>query len=171
MTEESSLRNPSVSHDHNGIDTITPAPIPEHEPLAANGTLAEAQAGITSNGTAQVRSPSVMPPTTLTQFIHHSHRPMLILKASLSGLQLLMRSLGLREKRQGMRFYSIINVLYSYLMKHSLEDSGMNLTIRDQPIFEDESQAKQAMDDMANTLRMVGLPNILPISIKTDQAM
>ncbi|KAJ5082395.1 hypothetical protein N7532_011438 [Penicillium argentinense] len=35
-----------------------------------------------------------------------------------------------------------------------LEDSGMNLTIRDQPIFEDESQAKQAMDDMANTLRM-----------------
>lgn len=33
----------------------------------------------------------------------------------------------------------------------------MNLTIRDQPIFEDESQAKQAMDDMANTLRMVGV--------------
>jgi hypothetical protein len=31
----------------------------------------------------------------------------------------------------------------------------MNLTIRDQPIFEDESQAKQAMDEMANTLRMV----------------
>lgn len=31
----------------------------------------------------------------------------------------------------------------------------MNLTIRDQPIFEDESQAKQAMDDMANTLRQV----------------
>jgi hypothetical protein len=35
-----------------------------------------------------------------------------------------------------------------------LDESGMNLTIRDQPIFEDESQAKQAMDDMANTLRM-----------------
>ncbi|KAJ5682545.1 hypothetical protein N7462_005710 [Penicillium macrosclerotiorum] len=35
-----------------------------------------------------------------------------------------------------------------------LEESAMNLTIRDQPIFEDESQAKQAMDDMANTLRM-----------------
>lgn len=35
-----------------------------------------------------------------------------------------------------------------------MEDSGMNLTIRDQPIFEDESQAKQAMDDMANTLRL-----------------
>ncbi|OJJ80852.1 uncharacterized protein ASPGLDRAFT_133423 [Aspergillus glaucus CBS 516.65] len=36
----------------------------------------------------------------------------------------------------------------------SLEEQGMNLTIREQPIFEDESQAKQAMDDMANTLRM-----------------
>ncbi|OJJ35125.1 hypothetical protein ASPWEDRAFT_40290 [Aspergillus wentii DTO 134E9] len=35
-----------------------------------------------------------------------------------------------------------------------LEESGMNLTIRDQPIFEDEDQAKQAMDDMASTLRM-----------------
>ena len=33
----------------------------------------------------------------------------------------------------------------------------MNLTIRDQPIFEDESQAQQAMDDMANTLRMVSM--------------
>lgn len=31
----------------------------------------------------------------------------------------------------------------------------MNLTIRDQPIHEDEEQAKQAMDDIANTLRMV----------------
>lgn len=47
----------------------------------------------------------------------------------------------------------------------------MNLTIRDQPIFEDESQAKKAMDDMANTLRMVGLPNIHPISINTDRVM
>jgi len=61
MTEEPSMRNPSVSHDHNGADTITPAPISEHEPLAANGTLAEAQAGTTSNGIAQVRSPLVRP--------------------------------------------------------------------------------------------------------------
>ena len=37
-----------------------------------------------------------------------------------------------------------------------LEEPGMNLTIRAQPIFEDEDQAKQAMDDMANQLRMVG---------------
>lgn len=44
----------------------------------------------------------------------------------------------------------------------------MNLTIRDQPIFEDESQAKKAMDDMANTLRMVG-PYSTPLAnIKTD---
>ena len=34
------------------------------------------------------------------------------------------------------------------------DPAGLNLTIRDQPIFEDESQAKQAMDDMANTLRL-----------------
>ncbi|KKK13467.1 hypothetical protein ARAM_002306 [Aspergillus rambellii] len=35
-----------------------------------------------------------------------------------------------------------------------LEEPSINLTIRDQPIFEDENQAKQAMDDMANQLRM-----------------
>lgn len=39
-----------------------------------------------------------------------------------------------------------------------MDESGMNLKIRDQPIFEDENQAKQAMDDMANTLRLVGVP-------------
>lgn len=38
-----------------------------------------------------------------------------------------------------------------------IEDTGLNLTIRDQPIHEDETQAKQAMDEMANTLRMQGL--------------
>jgi hypothetical protein len=37
----------------------------------------------------------------------------------------------------------------------SLGESGLNLTIRDKPIQEDEGQAKQAMDEMANTLRMV----------------
>lgn len=47
---------------------------------------------------------------------------------------------------------SIANVTYS-----SGDEAGLNLTIRDQPIFEDEGQAKQAMDDMANTLRMVRL--------------
>lgn len=36
-----------------------------------------------------------------------------------------------------------------------IEDTGLNLTIRDQPIHEDETQAKQAMDETANTLRMV----------------
>ena len=37
----------------------------------------------------------------------------------------------------------------------------MNLTIRDQPIFEDETQAKQAMNDMANTLRLVSVLRII----------
>ncbi|KAH1340836.1 hypothetical protein KXV68_002571 [Aspergillus fumigatus] len=35
-----------------------------------------------------------------------------------------------------------------------LDEHGMNLTIRDQPILEDEDQAKQAMDEMANQLRL-----------------
>lgn len=49
-----------------------------------------------------------------------------------------------------------------------MDESGMNLTIRDQPIFEDENQAKQAMDDMASTLRMVGSVRVilrLPINV------
>ncbi|KAL5339874.1 Muniscin C-terminal mu homology domain-containing protein [Aspergillus crustosus] len=34
------------------------------------------------------------------------------------------------------------------------DESGLNLTIRDQPIPEDENQAKQALDDTANQLRL-----------------
>ncbi|KAL1960872.1 hypothetical protein VTO42DRAFT_5855 [Malbranchea cinnamomea] len=34
------------------------------------------------------------------------------------------------------------------------EDSGINLTIRDKPIEEDESEARQALNDMAQTLRL-----------------
>lgn len=44
-----------------------------------------------------------------------------------------------------------------------LDESALNLTIRDQPIFEDESQAKRAMDDMANTLRLVGALPMPPV--------
>lgn len=36
-----------------------------------------------------------------------------------------------------------------------MDEHGLNLTIRDKPIQEDESEAKQAMDEMANTLRLV----------------
>jgi hypothetical protein len=88
LTEESSLRNPSVSHDHNVADTIPPAPITKQEPSATNGTLAEAQAGIVSNGTAPVCIAIEMFSNTLTQLIDRFNRPMLILKASLSDLQL-----------------------------------------------------------------------------------
>jgi hypothetical protein len=59
----------------------------------------------------------------------------------------------------------------SNMKKHSLEDSGMNLTIRDQPIFEDESQAKKAMDDMANTLRMVSFFVLRLGNSRTDQIL
>lgn len=48
-------------------------------------------------------------------------------------------------------------------MSFRIEDSGLNLTIRDQPIHEDETQAKQAMDEMANTLRMVSIEISLSI--------
>ena len=37
------------------------------------------------------------------------------------------------------------------------EDTLRNLTIRDQPIPEDEIEAKQAMNNMANQLRLVSL--------------
>ncbi|KMQ46214.1 hypothetical protein HL42_3113 [Trichophyton rubrum] len=36
----------------------------------------------------------------------------------------------------------------------AVDDSGINLTIRDQPIPEDESEAKQALNQVANTLRL-----------------
>lgn len=51
---------------------------------------------------------------------------------------------------------------------YSGDESGLNLTIRDQPIFEDEDQAKQAMDDMANTLRLVGLLSDIVFRSGTD---
>ncbi|KAL2004122.1 hypothetical protein VTN02DRAFT_6586 [Thermoascus thermophilus] len=35
-----------------------------------------------------------------------------------------------------------------------MDEHALNLTIRDKPIQEDESEAKQAMDEMANTLRL-----------------
>ncbi|OOQ90790.1 Fes/CIP4 like proteiny domain protein [Penicillium brasilianum] len=115
LTEESSLRNPSVSHDHNATDSFSPAPIAEQEPSAANGTLAEASAAIVSNGTAS------------------NH----------------VDSEGFTERPS-----TIDEITRAQREAAGLEDSGVNLTIRDQPIFEDESQAKKAMDDMANTLRM-----------------
>ena len=68
-----------------------------------------------------------------------------------------MKSLELRERRQGtFQLNSIArdNSAANHIFR-SLDEQGMNLTIREQPIFEDEGQAKQAMDEMANTLRMV----------------
>lgn len=102
FTEESSLRNPSVSHDHNVPDTIAPAPNEHQEPFVANGTSAEVQAGLISNGTAQVCSAILPLLEFLTQFIDHFHRPTLIPTASLSDLQLWMKSHVPREKQQGM---------------------------------------------------------------------
>ncbi|KAJ5167088.1 uncharacterized protein N7482_005869 [Penicillium canariense] len=115
FTEDSSIRNPSVSQDHNVTDTITPAPISQPEPSTANGTSPEAQAGLISNGTGQPH----------------------------------VDSEGFTERPS-----TVDEITRAQREASGLDESGMNLTIRDQPIFEDESQAKKAMDDMANTLRM-----------------
>lgn len=74
-----------------------------------------------------------------------------------SDHRLSTKSLELKERRPGIFQLSYIERynLAANRFFYSLDEQGMNLTIREQPIFEDESQAKQAMDDMANTLRMV----------------
>lgn len=45
--------------------------------------------------------------------------------------------------------------LQSLIVYNRLEESGLNLKIRDQPIQEDENEAQQAINEMANTLRLV----------------
>lgn len=48
---------------------------------------------------------------------------------------------------------------FTYLTSaNRAEESGLNLTIREKPIQEDESEANLAMHEMANTLRMVSQP-------------
>jgi hypothetical protein len=54
LTEESA-RNPSVSQDRTGVETIVPAPVSHPEPTTTNGASPEAQAGLARNGTTQVR--------------------------------------------------------------------------------------------------------------------
>ncbi|KAJ5793729.1 Fps/Fes/Fer/CIP4 homology [Penicillium paradoxum] len=114
FTDQSSLRNPSVSQDRAGLETTTS--IPEAHPEApTNGAISEVQAGFTNN---------------------HASQPH-------------VDSEGFTERPA-----TIDEITRAQNEASGLDESGMNLTIRDQPIFEDESQAKQAMDDMANTLRM-----------------
>ncbi|KAJ5940863.1 hypothetical protein N7516_001031 [Penicillium verrucosum] len=113
FTDQSSLRNPSVSQDHAALDTA--APVPEvHPETPRNGAAPEAL-GLANN---------------------HVNQPQ-------------VDSEGFTQRPA-----TIDEITRAQNEAAGLDESGLNLTIRDQPIFEDESQAKQAMDDMANTLRM-----------------
>ncbi|KAJ5826754.1 Fps/Fes/Fer/CIP4 homology [Penicillium robsamsonii] len=113
FTDQSSLRNPSVSQDRNGLDTA--APIPEEHPENSRNGVAPEGLGLTND--------HVNPPQVDSEGF--TQRPA-----------------------------TIDEITRAQNEAAGLDESGMNLTIRDQPIFEDESQAKRAMDDMANTLRM-----------------
>ncbi|OQE41339.1 hypothetical protein PENCOP_c005G07377 [Penicillium coprophilum] len=113
FTDQSSLRNPSVSHDRTGLDTA--AAIPEAQPENATNGAAPEGLGLTND--------HVNPPRVDSEGF--TQRPA-----------------------------TIDEITRAQNEAAGLDEYGMNLTIRDQPIFEDESQAKRAMDDMANTLRM-----------------
>ncbi|KXG49398.1 Fps/Fes/Fer/CIP4 homology [Penicillium griseofulvum] len=113
FTDQSSLRNPSVSHDRTGLDTV--ATIPEAHPETIRNGVAPESLELTNN---------------------HANQPQ-------------VDSEGYTQ-RPG----TVDEITRAQNEAAGLDESGMNLTIRDQPIFEDESQAKQAMDNMANTLRM-----------------
>ncbi|CAG8174523.1 unnamed protein product [Penicillium nalgiovense] len=114
LTDQSSLRNPSVSQDRSGLDTAATMP-EEHPETPGNGAAPEAP-GLANN---------------------HVNQP-------------LVDSEGFTQRPA-----TIDEITRAQNEAAGLDESGMNLRIRDQPIFEDESQAKQAMNDMANTLRMV----------------
>ena len=80
----------------------------------------------------------------------------MIPKVSQSDHKLSMKSRRLRGMRPGIFIvYQKQTKTQQLIIYRSMDEQAMNLTIREQPIFEDESQAKQAMDDMANTLRLV----------------
>ncbi|CAP92332.1 Pc13g12630 [Penicillium rubens Wisconsin 54-1255] len=115
FTDQSSLRNPSVSQDRSGVDAAATMP-EEHPETPRNGAAPEAP-GLANNHVSQVDSEGfTQRPATIDEITRAQNEAA------------------------------------------GLDESGMNLTIRDQPIFEDESQAKQAMDEMANTLRMRAPP-------------
>ncbi|CAI7613982.1 unnamed protein product [Penicillium glandicola] len=113
FTDHSSLRNPSVSQDRAGLDTV--ATVPEVHPETARNGAAPEGLGLSNN---------------------HINQPQ-------------VDSEGFTQRPS-----TVDEITRAQNEAAGLDESGLNLTIRDQPIFEDESQAKQAMDEMANTLRM-----------------
>ena len=99
LTEDEPARNPSASQDRTAAETITPVPIAQPEPAAANGASPEIQAGlVTNNSTAQVCLLEIgirRPTDSLTS-------SMSMQTGSPSVPRLWMRLHALREKQQGM---------------------------------------------------------------------
>ncbi|KAF9886300.1 hypothetical protein FE257_011559 [Aspergillus nanangensis] len=121
-TQEShteSIRQPSESHEREGLGT------------ASSGGFSQPPRPATNGATSHEAPPVGTGPANQT------------------ANEAQVDSEGFSEKPQ-----SIDDITRAQREAAGLEESGMNLTIRDQPIFEDEDQAKQAMDDMANQLRL-----------------
>ncbi|KAJ5091481.1 hypothetical protein NUU61_006351 [Penicillium alfredii] len=114
LTEEDSMRNPSVSQDRNAPETVAPIPAAQID-STPNGASPEPSTRLASGDVNQRHVDSE----------GYSERPSTIDEIT-------------RAQREAA----------------GLDESNVNLTIRDQPIFEDETQAQQAMNDMANTLRL-----------------
>ncbi|KAL1969485.1 hypothetical protein VTN77DRAFT_8923 [Rasamsonia byssochlamydoides] len=108
-----------------GIDSITTPPDLRHESRGRDDIAPVPETPVTMNGTTA----------------DHEHTE--------SSAQPQTDSEGYSERPQ-----TIDEITRVQREAAGLEESGLNLTIRDQPIQEDEGQAKQAMDDMANTLRL-----------------
>lgn len=128
-TQESvaeSARQPSESRDREGLSVVSPI---IQEPQS---TAPAAAAGATNGRPDQ--EPQAAPSVGITSTAPNESR---------------VDSEGFSERPQ-----AVDEITRTQREAVGLDEHGMNLTIREQPIFEDESQAKQAMDDMANTLRM-----------------
>lgn len=105
------------------------------------------------------RNPSISQDQTVSETITAAPIAQPILSTAANGTSTEAQANGTGQSRVDSdgfteRPTTIDDITRAHNEAAGLEDSGMNLTIRDQPIFEDESQAKQAMDDMANTLRL-----------------
>ncbi|KAG0154864.1 hypothetical protein PDIDSM_435 [Penicillium digitatum] len=135
-TDRSSLRDSSVSQDHAGLDIA--ATVSEAHPERPRNGAASASLESANNRVDQVNYQPAIQNLQMQQ-------PLTVL----SHLQPHVDSEGFTQRPA-----TIDEITRAQNEAAGLDESGLNLTIRDQPIFEDESQAKQAMDDMANTLRM-----------------
>ncbi|CAI7623471.1 unnamed protein product [Penicillium bialowiezense] len=114
------------SGDHSSLRN--PSLSQDHSQLDAAAVISEPRAEATTNGAT--------PDTQAGLINNHANQPQ-------------VDSEGFTERPS-----TIDEITRAQNEAAGIDESALNLTIRDQPIFEDESQAKQAMDEMANTLRM-----------------